>query len=254
MADTHPNSYTHATPRPDRPPEEAARIRIKNRRVQYLSRNPEYYNLARHDYTDTALYRVLVLNFLTPAEREARGRTHSRSDHFSQAQASMVHSLAPGPPPPAPAPDLNGGYHHPEEVVGPSPSFSSPSPASSSCTAGRESSPPDMAVDMPRGAANRTFITPPNSKEEGKKLWDEFLRCRFVDGLDEEFEYGEVDGDEEYDELERRDEEDAWFDEESPRWEGDDGDGHVVVNGGDQGSGGGGGRVHLTGETGIQDF
>lgn len=56
-------------------------------------------------------------------------------------------------------------------------------------------------------------------KEDGLALWREFLQERFIQGEDEDFEYGAVDGNDEYDTAARRDEEEAWFDEEEPAWE-----------------------------------
>jgi len=61
-----------------------------------------------------------------------------------------------------------------------------------------------------------------------------------VRGEDEDFEYERVDEDEEFDVLERREREEAWFDEESPEWVDEDeeeGDGKMLI-----------------GETGVQDF
>lgn len=84
-------------------------------------------------------------------------------------------------------------------------------------------------------------LPPPKTKEQGRERWEDFLRERFVRGEDEDFEYERVDEDEEFDVLERREMEEAWFDEESPEWvdaeEEEGGDGKM-----------------LTGETGVQDF
>lgn len=76
-------------------------------------------------------------------------------------------------------------------------------------------------------------------------MWVTFLRERFIRGGDEDFEYGVVDNDDEYDVLERRDKEEAWYDEEEPGWASD---GDSPHNGGRKIE-----RV-LEGETGIQDY
>ncbi len=68
--------------------------------------------------------------------------------------------------------------------------------------------------------------------------WESFLRARFVGGRDDDFAYEAVDAASELDAVARREEEEAWFDDEEARWPSDDGDG-------------GGQR---TGETGVQDF
>ncbi|KAK4222555.1 hypothetical protein QBC38DRAFT_512883 [Podospora fimiseda] len=84
----------------------------------------------------------------------------------------------------------------------------------------------------------------PTTRQEGQNQWIQFLRERFIKGLDEEFDYvGLVDEKEEYDILAEKEREEEWFEGESPSWVGDDEDGdHVVVE-----------RV-LKGETGVQDF
>jgi Coiled-coil domain containing protein 97-like, C-terminal len=54
-------------------------------------------------------------------------------------------------------------------------------------------------------------------------------------GGDADFDYREVDENEEFDEVEKREKEARWFDEEEPEWDGEE-------------SGG------TSGETGVQDF
>lgn len=92
---------------------------------------------------------------------------------------------------------------------------------------------------------------PVKTREEGLEMWETFLRERFIRGGDEDFEYATVDDDDEYDVLERQDQEEAWYDDEEPEWASDD-----------DGSPRNGGRVNgrervermLEGETGIQDY
>jgi hypothetical protein len=88
-------------------------------------------------------------------------------------------------------------------------------------------------------------VTPPKTKAHGREQWESFLRERFVRGEDEDFEYERVDLEEEYDVLERTEREEAWFDEESPEWVGEDGDGEERGQKPE--------RI-LMGETGVQDF
>lgn len=77
----------------------------------------------------------------------------------------------------------------------------------------------------------------PQTKEEGMERWREAMTLRFLRGGDEDFEYGDVDGREEWDVIEREDAEEHWFEEEEPGWvEGSTGEGEK------------------RGETGIQDF
>jgi hypothetical protein len=60
--------------------------------------------------------------------------------------------------------------------------------------------------------------TPPANREEATERWQEFLSNRFIRGGDEEFEYRKVDENEEYDTLARKEEEEAWFEDEDPDW------------------------------------
>lgn len=77
----------------------------------------------------------------------------------------------------------------------------------------------------------------PKSKEEGEERWREATACRFVQGKDEDFDYGPIDQDDSFDVEERREAEEKWFEEEEPEW----------ANGAKEN-----GRSEM--ETGIQDF
>lgn len=72
----------------------------------------------------------------------------------------------------------------------------------------------------------------PTTKEEGLERWKFEMTVRFLRGEDPDFEYGAVDGSEEYDDVEKREEEERWFDGETPEWE----------------------RTPRESETGVQDF
>ncbi|OTB01847.1 hypothetical protein M426DRAFT_323197 [Hypoxylon sp. CI-4A] len=93
--------------------------------------------------------------------------------------------------------------------------------------------------------SNKNIPRKPETREEGRERWDDFLRRRFVLGRDDDFDYRTVDENDDLDALERREQEDAWFDDEDPDWASDSAE--------DQG---GGARLErmLEGETGIQDF
>ncbi|KAH8195403.1 hypothetical protein TruAng_010435 [Truncatella angustata] len=91
---------------------------------------------------------------------------------------------------------------------------------------------------QPLGAAGGE----PETKEGGRQTWDNYLRERFVLGRDEDFDYDPIDADDSLDTMEKRDEEDAWFDDQKPEWASDkDENGNNV-------------EKQLHGETGIQDF
>lgn len=81
-------------------------------------------------------------------------------------------------------------------------------------------------------------------REEGRGRWNDFLRRRFVLGRDEDFDYRPVDENDDYDALERREEEDRWFNEEDPAWASE-----AEASGAGEMPGG-----RLEGQTGVQDF
>ncbi|TEA19885.1 hypothetical protein C8034_v009816 [Colletotrichum sidae] len=81
----------------------------------------------------------------------------------------------------------------------------------------------DLKNPESKDVEKRTFTTEADlektqTKEEGFERWTEFLTERFVHGQDEDFDYAQVDENEDYDAMERQDAEDAWFDDEDPSW------------------------------------
>jgi hypothetical protein len=103
--------------------------------------------------------------------------------------------------------------------------------------------PPQEAIALE--AEIVALSTPPTNKQEAAERWQEFLRARFVRGGDEDFEYDSVDQNEDFDTLARRDEEEAWFDDEDPGWASTGADGEERQTRPE--------RV-LHGETGVQDY
>ena len=82
----------------------------------------------------------------------------------------------------------------------------------------------------------------PLDKEDGLRRWRQEMELRFLRGADEDFEYQQVDENEEYDDrgTEEREEEEKWFEREEPRW----------IRREEQESS----IETIEGETGIQDF
>jgi hypothetical protein len=78
----------------------------------------------------------------------------------------------------------------------------------------------------------------PKSKEEGFERWKFEMTIRFLKGEDPDFDYHEVDESEEWDDIEKKEEEERWFDDEEPEWVGEEELGVETIGG----------------ETGIQDF
>ncbi|KAI0130599.1 hypothetical protein BJ170DRAFT_578655 [Xylariales sp. AK1849] len=102
-----------------------------------------------------------------------------------------------------------------------------------------------LEVDLLRGEARLSQLqagqTPrPRTQQEGRDRWEDFLRQRFILGGDEDVDYVPIDTDDSLDVIERRDEEEAWFNDEEPRWAS-----KQDVEGEEE---------RLEGETGIQDF
>lgn len=91
----------------------------------------------------------------------------------------------------------------------------------------------------------------PETRAEGRERWDGFLRRRFVLGRDDDFDYRAVDENDDLDTLERREIEDAWFDDEDPDWVSDSAAEDRAAGGGEEMRRR---EKRLEGETGIQDF
>ncbi|CAI0641711.1 hypothetical protein CGCF415_v007765 [Colletotrichum fructicola] len=200
--------YDRPVPRPPRPPTKSNHIRSHNRRREFLTRNPQYFQNSEHQLADPLLYDTLVRRFQTPAEREADGRAKSYSRVLEESLLRGEARLA----------DLN----------------------KSSAIGGDAEK-----IDCAKSFTTESDLSKTQNKQDGLDRWTEFLTERFVHGHDDDFDYTQVDNNDEYDDMERRDAEDAWFDAEDPSWASDAED--------DQN-----GRVsHGTqkrGETGIQDF
>ena len=83
----------------------------------------------------------------------------------------------------------------------------------------------------------------PTDKEDGLHRWRKEMELRFLRGEDEEFEYGKIDGNEEFDdrEVEDREVEQKWFEDEEPHWMTENQDPATKEDA-------------IKGQTGIQDF
>ncbi|CCF38324.1 coiled-coil domain-containing protein [Colletotrichum higginsianum] len=185
-------------PRPPKSPSKTSDIRSRNRRREYIERNPKYFNNAEHELADTLLYDSLIRKFQTPAEREADGKAKGYSGVLESSLLRGEARLA----------DLKSSTE--------------------------AASAPGHAKDF----TTEADLSQTETKEDGLQRWQEFLTERFVRGHDEDFDYSLVDHNEDYDTMERRDAEEAWFDEEDPNWA-SDADKQVETK---------------QGETGVQDF
>lgn len=160
---------------------------------------------------DPLLYDALVRRFQTPAEREVDGRTKGYSrvleGSLLRGEARLV--------------DL----------------------AQSATNGDGASAMSNMAKDFVT-FTTETGLPKAETKEEGTERWQSYVAERFVLGYDEDFDYEPVDNNEEYDVMERRDAEDAWFDAEEPSWASDADDDFHTMNS----------EKPKQGQTGVQDF
>ncbi|KAH0531469.1 hypothetical protein TsFJ059_000298 [Trichoderma semiorbis] len=190
-------------PRRPRTPAKLLRLGVRNRRHEYLVKTPSYFDNLEHELADPVLYERLVKRFQTPAEREAEGKAKGYSRTL---EADLVRG------------ETNLSNLYPEREQG-------------------SRTQQDSKVLGDGGAGTNAWDADAEDKEHGKQLWHAYLEARFVEGLDEDFDYEKVDDNYKYDAMAIQDAEDAWFDDEEPSW----------VDGGTQFP------VRL-GETGIQDF
>ncbi|KAI0423530.1 coiled-coil domain-containing protein-domain-containing protein [Xylaria sp. FL1042] len=255
--------YERPQPRPPKSPAHAAQIRVRNRRREWLSRHPTYFRSLEHELADPALYDALIRRFQSHEEREKEGRAKGFGRVLEvdllRGEARLS-KLAEDARRAADDRVSRGGLESAGSAppVGPAdsrilrPTRSGSSPGTTEPDSVLETR-PEMnweelealeTHDLEKRSAPQTAV-------EGRMRWDEFLRLRFIAGEDEDFDYRVVDEDDEYDTLERREQEDAWFDNEEPGWVGEsdyddetgpDEEGKKSV------------ERPLTGETGVQDF
>ncbi|KAI1457299.1 coiled-coil domain-containing protein-domain-containing protein [Annulohypoxylon moriforme] len=248
------STYVKPQPRPPKSPAHSAQIRVQNRRREYLERNPKYFDSLEHELADPLLYDALIRRFQTPAEREKEGRTKGYSRVLEvdlirgEAKIAQLTSATF-------AANITTAPQDPS--LGPSAAAAEtwiPKPASEDADAfireyangtdgfgddGSGSGSGSGAEAGIKGLPRR-----PETKEEGRERWNDFLRRRFVLGRDDDFDYQIADENDDLDVMERREQEDAWFDDEDPGWASDPA----------ENQGGGDGGKTLAGETGIQDF
>jgi hypothetical protein len=140
---------------------------------------------------DPILYERLVKRFQTPAEREADGKAKG---YGRTLEADLIRGET----------KLANVHQSAEQPNGHS-SSSSLDPDSSK-------------VVGDGGVGTNAWDAEAENKEHGMQLWHAYLEARFVEGMDEEFDYSQVDDNDQYDTMAIRDAEDAWFDNEEPSW------------------------------------
>ncbi|KAI9696376.1 MAG: hypothetical protein M1836_005654 [Candelina mexicana] len=185
--------------------ERGQRIRVKNRRKRYLDLNPDYFSSSL-ELADPLLYDRLIRRFQSTAEREAEGRSKGYSGIL---EADLMRSEA---------------------------------------KVAALANPDSATMTYKRGPNGEIYPDDkdevPSSKEEGERRWKKEMEIRFLRGDDNEFEYQNVDDDEQWDNKaeEEREEEEKYFAEEEPRW----------ISGEDENSPRG--SMDRKGETGVLDY
>lgn len=157
---------------------------------------------------DPILYERLVKRFQTPAEREAEGKAKG---YGRTLEADLVRG---------------------ETKIA---NIAQSSQDSSQQQSNGAQNPAKVMGDG--GAGTNAWDDEADNRDHGMQMWHAFLEARFVQGLDEDFDYPTVDEEYAYDTLARQDAQDAWFDAEEPSWAEDDSQYSVKL-----------------GETGVQDF
>ncbi|GAB0135151.1 hypothetical protein EsDP_00003498 [Epichloe bromicola] len=162
-------------PRPAKSPAQTALIRTLNRRREYLERHPSYFEGSDREFADPILYERLIKRHQTPQERQTegvgKGYAHMLEADLARGE-SRLSALA----------TEAAGEQRTE--------FNSPSRWKAS------------------SGVDHVWDERATTRERGRELWKEFLRERFVQGGDEDFQsYEDVDGDEDLDGDLRREEE-----------------------------------------------
>ncbi|KAA8567721.1 hypothetical protein EYC84_008192 [Monilinia fructicola] len=198
--------------------ERTARIQVKNRRKLYLDRHPSYFTAPDLELADPLLYDRCIRRFQSAAEREADGKAKGYSGVLEADLYRSEAKLAA----------LKGN------------------PASSSQDEDKSAGRIEQNHGVPylsyaRGQNGEVLPEDPDevpqSKEEGFERWKFEMTLKFLKGEDLDFDYEHIDAGGEWDEIENRDVEERWFEDEEPEWVGEE-DTEETVGG----------------ETGIQDF
>ncbi|KAF4633079.1 hypothetical protein G7Y89_g5038 [Cudoniella acicularis] len=199
-----PPPQTQEQSSPSHPHQISPQIRIKNRRKLYLDRHPSYFTSPDLELLDPLLYDRCVRRFQTPAEREADGRSKGYSGvleadlYRSEAKIAALQKGTMLPP-------ASG------EPIQLSPSSSAPYLP---------------FVSYARGKDGEVLLEEedeiPSNREDGFERWKFAMTIRFLKGEDPDFDYRAVDESEEWDVIERVEEEERWFEDEEPSWVGED--------------------------------
>ncbi|XXH02275.1 hypothetical protein Hte_008645 [Hypoxylon texense] len=279
------STYVKPQPRPPKSPAHSAQIRVQNRRREYLERNPKYFESLEHELADPLLYDALIRRFQSAEEREKEGRTKGYSRVLEvdllrgEAKLAQLTSLSSS------SQDLLPSGSSTNAATS---TAAAAAAATASWLPGSATTDADAFIrEYANGTDDDGYLVgdnngngngngngsgassvkgggplprkQPATRAEGRERWDGFLRRRFVLGRDDDFDYRAVDENDDLDALERREQEDAWFDDEDPDWVSSAADSAAEEDQADADAGGEKKKKRrrekrLEGETGIQDF
>ncbi|KAK9427835.1 coiled-coil domain-containing protein-domain-containing protein [Lipomyces doorenjongii] len=197
-------------PPKSQPPQVRNHVTIKNRRLHYLHRHtPSYFQRSGLAEADPLLHDRLIRRFQTAEERQAEGETQGWAGRMYEDLMRAERRIE------------MENIKRAEET---------------------------RRQDQGESAVEEVEDEDVESREEGERQWQYLMTLRFLEGLDTDFNYDDVDFDEQWDDLAQlaRDREDEYFDAEEPTWYEDDGNGHNMHEEST-------GHI-LKGQTGIQDF
>lgn len=178
-----------------------------------------YLVLLTNFLADPLLYDTLIRRFLTLAEREADSKTkgYARLLEGSLLRGEeRLAKLRESNPVPVPVPVNRGDSAEEEEAdededVEMHEGEPGEDEEMQKVEQGRGGG-DDEEIGTTRASHNAELLTPPKTRAEGEAQWKEFLRDRFIQGKDEDFDYGGlIDGNDEFDGLERREREEKWY-------------------------------------------
>ncbi|CAD6501623.1 BgTH12-01873 [Blumeria graminis f. sp. triticale] len=158
-------------------------IKVKNRRKLYLDAHPSYFTSSDLELADPLLYDKCIRKFQTSVEREADGK---QKGYSGVLEADLWRSEA----------KIAKIEKYQENI------------ATANASDRRY-----LQIAILDEDENNI-----KTKEEGWERWLYVMTLRFLDGEDEDFDYKEVDDSDEWDWVERREMEEAWFDAEEPEW------------------------------------
>ncbi|KAI0993752.1 hypothetical protein K3495_g14432 [Podosphaera aphanis] len=158
----------------------SSQLRIKNRRKLFLDANPSYFTSNDVELAEPILFDKCIRRFQTPdelaADKQKKGYIRTLESDLWRIEAEAI----------ALKERITATYTTNQKA----------------------------RATVPSAAAFEDGD--PRTREEGWEKWKYVMTLRFLKGEDSDFDYRTVDENEEWDWLERKELEEAWFDNEEP--------------------------------------